>query len=229
MQILPPNRLYSTLLFLATFASLLVSLVSFLRCKKVPCAKFMALYGLTNVIWSFTYALHWTSIFRPNEFFWVDMTYFGVAFVAITFLAFALCYAGWHQYLTKKNFIFLSIIPIFTLFCLITDSSLGLFFAGKRVSGSSVIFDGGIGFWVFTAYSYTLVFLSALIVLQAIFRFPKKYQGQASTVFFGVFSPVFINGLSFFDIFPLPDRPDANFLRYHRRLFCSCSVAARIS
>ena len=205
LQPTTPNWLYSLLLFVASFASFVVMWIAYQRRKRVPCARLMALYALTNVIWGFTYALHWTPMPRPNEFFWIDMTYIGAVFVNVTFLAFALCYAGWHDYLTKRNFIVLSIIPVLTLFFLATDPWLGIFFANKRVSGMSVIFDGGIGFWIFVIYSYALTLLSFLIILQTIFRFPKKYQGQVGMIFLGIFIPVLINVLTFLGFAPFPE------------------------
>jgi diguanylate cyclase (GGDEF)-like protein len=204
-NVLSQNWLYSFLLLLASFASSLVMALAWRRRDRVPCARLMAIYSLTNVIWSFMYALHWSPMPRPGEFFWVDMTYIGAAFVNVTFLAFALCYAGWRDYLTKRNFILLSIIPTLTLFFLATDPWLEIFFAGKRVSGTSVIFDGGIGFWVFVIYSYALTVLSFLIILQTVFRFPKKYQGQVRMIFMGIFIPVLINALTFLGFTPFKE------------------------
>ena len=179
--------------------------IAFRRRKTISCARLMALYALTNVIWSFTYALHWTSMPRPNEFFWVDMTYVGVVFVGVTFLAFALCYTGWRDYLKKRNFALLSVIPVLTLFFLATDPWLGFFFAGKRVSGTSVIYDGGVGFWLFIIYMYGLVLLSFLIILQAVFRFPKKYQKQIVMILMGILAPIMINALTFLGFSPFPE------------------------
>lgn len=200
-----PNWLYSSLLLIAGIASLALMILAWQRRERVSCARLVALYSATNMIWSLTYALHWTPMPRPNEFFWVDMTYLGVAFIAVTFLAFALCYAGRHDYLTKRNFAILSIIPLLTLFFLATDPWLGIFFAGKRESGASVIYDGGIGFWIFTLYSYSLVLLSGGIILQAIFRFPKKYHGQVGMIFLGIFIPVLVNALTFLGFSPFEE------------------------
>ena len=175
---LNPSWLYSALLLVASLVSLIITTIAWRRRKSVPCARLIGYFSLTNLIWSFTYALHWSTMPRPNEFFWVDMTYIGAVFGAVTFLGFALCYVGWHDYLTKRNFILLSFIPIITLFFLFTDPWLGIFFAGKRLSGSSIIFDGGIGFWVFVVYSYSLTFFAILIILQTIFRFPKNIRDK---------------------------------------------------
>ena len=201
----PPNWLYSGLLFLAALVSLVLLMVAWQRRKRVPCAGLMSLYSLTNLIWSFAYALHWTPMPRPNEFFWVDMTYLGVVFVGVAFLAFALCYTGLHGYVTKRNFFIFSIIPLLTLFFLATDPWLHIFFGDKRPSASSVIFDGGVGFWLFIIYSYSLIALSFLVILQAILRFPQKYKEQTSMILLGVFIPVMINALTFLGYSPLPE------------------------
>ena len=199
------NPLYSQLLFLSGSISLLVMAIAWKRRHVVSSALPMAVFSFANALWGLFYALHWTNFPRFSEFFWLDMSYFGVVMNSPSFLVFALFYTGLSTYLTKGVKRVLIGIPLLTLFFLWTDPQLGIFFAGKRQVGASLIYDGGLGFWLFVLYSYGLIFLSILIVLQAVFRFPKKYQGQIGVILLGVSLPILTNALTFLGLNPLPE------------------------
>ena len=195
------NLFYSLLLFVSGSISLLVMRVAWKRRREISCALPIAAYALTNTIWGLTYAIHWTNFYRPNEYFWLDMTYLGVVFNSVSFLVFALCYSGWRDRLSRRNIFLLSIIPMMTLFFLWTDPWLGLFFAGKRQIGASLIYEGGFGFWLFIIYTYFIILISILIIFQVLFRYPKKYRGQTGMILLGISFPIGINLLSFSGIF----------------------------
>ncbi len=198
------NLFYSLLLFVSGGISLVVMSVALKRRQRVSCALPIAAFSFTNAIWGLTYAIYWTGFYRPNEYFWLDMTYFGVVFNSTTFFIFVLCYSGWRERLSKRNIFLLSIIPVMTLFFLWTDSWLGYFFAGKRQYGDSIIYDGGVGFWLFISYTYVLILISILIIFQVLFRYPKKYRGQTGMILLGVSFPIAVNLFSFLGFFLMP-------------------------
>lgn len=198
------NIFYSQLLLVSGGVSFVIMLMAWKRRYSVSSAALIALYSLSNVIWSWTYALHWSNVYRPSEFFWLDMTYFGVVLSAPALLVFAFSYSGLREYLTKRWFTLLSVIPILTLILLWTDPLHGLFFDGQRVNGASVIFSGGIGFWLNALYLYFCVIVTIIVLIRAFFHYPRRYYGQLSVVFVGVSLPVIANLLSFSGIYPFP-------------------------
>lgn len=198
------NLFYSQLLLVSGGVSFVIMLMAWKRRYSVSSAALIALYSLSNVIWSWTYALHWSNVYRPSEFFWLDMTYFGVVLSAPALLVFAFSYSGLREYLTKRWYTLLSVIPILTLILLWTDPLHGLFFDGQRVNGASVIFSGGIGFWLNALYLYFCVIVTIIVLIRAFFHYPRRYYGQLSVVFVGVSLPVIANLLSFSGIYPFP-------------------------
>ena len=169
------NLFYSTLLIIAAALSASISIMAWQRRKKTLAALPMAVVNIAMAWWSFSYAVHWSAVSRPSEFFWVDLTYLGVVIVPTAFFAFAICYTGYCRRLTPRVLALLSIEPLLTLFLLYTDPQFGLFFAGKRAPGDAAIFNGGLGFWVNVFYSYALVFLAIAIIYLA---FQQSSAGQ---------------------------------------------------
>ena len=198
------NIFYSQLLLISGGVSFVIMLMAWRRRYSVGSAGLIALYSFSTVIWSWTYALHWSNLARPSEFFWLDMTYFGVVLSAPSLLVFAFSYTGMREYLTKRWIILLSVIPVLTLILLWTDSLHGLFFNGQRVNGASVIFSGGVGFWLNALFLYFCVIVAVIILIRAYFHYPRRYYGQISVVLTGISLPVIANLLSFSGIYPLP-------------------------
>jgi diguanylate cyclase (GGDEF)-like protein/PAS domain S-box-containing protein len=141
---------------------------------------------------------------RPDEFFWIDLTYFGVVIIPTAFLAFALCYTGRCHYFTGRAIALLSVEPILTLLILWTDDWHGAFFAGKRESGSVAILDGGFWFWFNVIYSYLLIMIGFIILLNLFIRSPRLYRLQAGIVLFGAAAPWAVNAVSIFGQSPFP-------------------------
>jgi diguanylate cyclase (GGDEF)-like protein/PAS domain S-box-containing protein len=198
------NIFYSQLLLISGGVSFVIMLTAWNRRHFVGSAVPVALYSLSNVVWSWTYALHWSNVFRPSEFFWLDMTYFGVVLSAPSLLIFALSYTGVRQYLTDRWIALLFVIPVLTLVLLWTDPLHGLFFGGKRVNGASVIFSGGVGFWLNALFLYGCVITALIVLIRAFFHYPRRYFGQIGAVLVGVSLPVTANILAFSGAYPFP-------------------------
>jgi diguanylate cyclase (GGDEF)-like protein/PAS domain S-box-containing protein len=198
------NIFYSKLLFISGGVSFLIMLTAWKRRRFVSSAVPVALYSLSNVIWCWTYALHWSNLFRPSEFFWLDMTYFGVVLSAPALLIFAFSYTGLPRYLTRRWIALFFVIPVLTLILLWTDPLHGLFFGGKRVNGTSVIFSGGVGFWLNALFLYCCVITALTVLIRAFFHHPRRYFGQMSVVLVGVSLPVTANLLAFLGAYPFP-------------------------
>ncbi|PDW01333.1 hypothetical protein A9Q02_21050 [Candidatus Chloroploca asiatica] len=179
-------------------------LIAWKRRHFVGSAMPIALYSLSSVIWSWTYALHWSNVFRPSEFFWLDMTYVGVVLSAPALLIFAFSYTGLREYVTKRWIARLFIIPVLTLILLWTDPLHGLFFGGMRVYGDSMIYSGGVGFWLNVLFLYSCVIIALVVLPQAFFRYPRRYFSQVGVILVGVSLPFTANILAFSGIHPFP-------------------------
>lgn len=198
------NIFYSQLLLISGGVSFLIMITAWKRRHFVDSAVPVALYSLSNVIWSWTYALHWSNAFRPSAFFWLDMTYFGVVLSAPALLIFAFSYTGLRVYLIRRWIARLFVIPVLTLILLWTDPLHGLFFGGQRINSASVIFSGGVGFWLNALFLYFCVIVAIIVLTQAFFHYPRRYFGQMGVILFGVSLPLTANLLAFSGVYPLP-------------------------
>jgi len=198
------NIFYSQLLFISGGVAFVIMLIAWKRRRFVGSAVPVALFSLSNVLWSLTYALHWSNVFRPSAFFWLDMTYFGVVLSAPALLIFACSYTGLGKYVTKRWLALLFVIPVLTLILLWTDPLHGLFFGGQRVNGASVIFSGGVGFWLNALFLFCCVIIALIMLARAFFYYPRSYFGQIGVIFVGVTLPFIANLFAFSGAYPFP-------------------------
>jgi diguanylate cyclase (GGDEF)-like protein/PAS domain S-box-containing protein len=188
-----PHPVYSLMLFLAGGLSLAVMHMAWSRRHTVQCAYPVAFFSLGNAIWAIMYALHWSSTYRPTEFFWLDMTYLGVVIVPGTFFCFALCYTDRRDWFNRQRLLILALEPVLTLLFLWTDPLWGIFFDGKRHTLDAVIFDGGLWFWFHVVYSYGLILYAVAILVRAFLKLSGAYRGQLRMIVLGALIPMVTN------------------------------------
>lgn len=191
-----PHPFYSILLFLAGGLSLIVMHLAWERRRTIQCAYPVAVFSLGNATWAIMYALHWSSIYRPTEFFWIDMTYLGVVTVPAAFFSFAFCYTDRRDWFTRQRLLMLALEPVLTLLFLWTDPLWGIFFDGKRHSMDAVIFDGGLWFWFHVVYSYGMILYAVIILLRAFLKLRGAYRGQLGMIVLGALIPLVTNASS---------------------------------
>ena len=198
------NSLYSTLLMVSAFASAVTMVIIWSR-RNVTGAVSLGCLMLATTVWSGTYALHWTNLYRPCPFFWLDLTYLGVVTVPVAFLAFALEYTNRRQLLNKVTISLFAIEPVITIILLWTDPWHGLFFAGKRTETTGSILDGGPWFWTHCIYSYSLVMIGYILLIQAYIRSPRLYRAQTRMVLLGAAITWVSNLLGLLKLHPWPN------------------------
>jgi len=196
---------YSLLLFVAAVISLGLLIMAWRRRHIASTARPVALFALALLVWDLTYALHWTNIYRPTEFFWLDATYLGVVTAPTAFFAFVLVYTNRAHWLNRRLRVFLAVIPVLTVLMIFTDRYHGLFFGGNRLNATDFIYEGGIWFWVNVLYSYGLMLISFWFLLQTFLKSHPVYRGQTGMVFFGVLIPWVSNIIYMTGARPLPN------------------------
>ncbi|NJN53824.1 MAG: PAS domain-containing protein [Anaerolineae bacterium] len=68
-----------------------------------------------------------------------------------------------------------------------------------------VVFEGefGIGFWIWAAYAYLVILVGSLLIITAVLRSPRLYQGQAVMLILGSLIPLLSNFLFLINLNPL--------------------------
>lgn len=122
------------------------------------------------VIWVWTYTLELASAEFRWQYFWLRMEYFGIPFVSMLFLLFALEYSQQNKFLGRKWYYALWVIPVASLILAWTNNAHGLIWSevGQTDYGSYTMLNlrHGIFFWIMAAYSYVMLFSGSLILVR---------------------------------------------------------------
>lgn len=183
-----PDAYFALFLFLSFLSCLAVVVFVWRRREKRgawPIIGFM----LAMAQWSLTYAIHWLVVEPQQRWFWLNMTYFGAVTVPTAFFLFALVYTYREQWLTRRLMALLLIQPLVVLILLWTDHWHGFFFSGQRAPDASVFLDGGPGFWLNVGYSYLLILIGFVMLLQMYAQVRDPYRKQVRIILLGALLP----------------------------------------
>jgi len=199
------NSFYSFVLLVAAVISAVITIAAWRRRQAIPSAQPMTVFGLGMTWWCLTYAIHWSSFYRPSEFFWLDLTYLGALIVPASFLAFALCHTRRCNKINRRSALLMSIEPLFVNFFLWTDTRFGFFFGGERQSGSDAILGGDLIFWFNIFYSYLLILIAFILLFQFFLKTPRSERAQTGIILVGAVLPWITNIITIFGLSPLPN------------------------
>ncbi len=158
---------------------------------------------LATVEWSISYALVINHTVMESKIFWVNMGYIGTSIIPVAWLIFILQYTYRQKYLTRRNLILLSIIPIITI--LLTWSNDTHHYIWKSVyadaSNRFLTFTFGAWSWIFIVYSYLLVLTGTILLIRTLNKLLTPDPGQIMTLLFGALFPLignvmFVSGIN---------------------------------
>jgi len=198
---------YTILLIVAAVISAASALYVWLR-QSLPGSKTAVLIVLAGAGWLVGHALELGSVDALTKDLWNKVQYVGIVVLPAAWLAFTLQYTGHEKWLTRRNLCLLSIEPLVTLLLVFTNEAHGLIW--KRavldtVGPLSVLARlHGVGYWIHTVYSYTLLLITTLLLIQMLVRSRHLYRRQASVLLFAAFLPLLGNLLVQFGLNPLP-------------------------
>ncbi|MFZ5911631.1 MAG: diguanylate cyclase [Chloroflexota bacterium] len=186
---------YASLLFLASICSAIAIKVALRRSRALGATALIALLGALFV-WSSSYAIHWLVSEPIWKYFWLNMTYFGLAAAPMSFFVFAFRYTHHDDWLTPFVIVLLSVEPVVILIMLWTDPWHGLYFAGKRALTDSILLKGSPLLWFHVAYSYGMILIATLILVRRAFRSLAFYRWQMGLFLGSLLLPWLANGLT---------------------------------
>jgi diguanylate cyclase (GGDEF)-like protein/PAS domain S-box-containing protein len=184
------NSPYVLALILSSTIAIIVCVVAWRR-RNAQAARSLLLLGLGVALWALTYAIHFSVASENARYFWLRATYLGVLIVPTTFLIFSVQYANRSQWLTKRVMPLLAIEPLLTFLVLWTDPYHNLFFGGQHPADA--IISGGPWFWFNVVYSYGLVLISFVFLINFYRQTVRPLRGQTAAVLIGAFFPVVAN------------------------------------
>lgn len=198
------TNIYPFILLLASLFSTGAVIEGWNR-RSHPAAKWMLGFMGGTAIWSFTYALFWVAGDPRWKYIWLNMTYFGVVVVPTAFFLFAIVYTGRVQSVSKRILYLLSIQPVLTLIILWTDPLHNWFFGGLRTSETSSILKGGWYFYLHVGYSYLLLLIATILLIEHIATVKQIFRWQSLLLFFAMLLPWGMNILEIIGLSLLPE------------------------
>jgi PAS domain S-box-containing protein len=195
-------------LFTAAVISTILSIYGWQR-RHAPSAIPFAILMLFVAQWSLSYAFELGSPDLQNKVLWAKIKYLGIVTVPAAWLFFALQYTRREKWLTLRKIILITIVPLVTLFLVWTNDLHGLIWRATRLETSSLfsvqISIYGPWFWVHTLYSYLLLLLGTILIIQALIQSPHLNRGQTIALLISVLAPWVGNALYIYDLSPFPN------------------------
>lgn len=178
------------------------------RNRAVPGAKSFAILMLIAMVWSLGLLLELSGTDLPTKIFWMNIRYLGAVTAPLAWFALALEYTDRGQWLTLRNFAYLSLVPFIALALLWTNNLHGLMRYNIHLVdvGSFSVIGKTYGplFWVLTTYCYVLLLITLLMLVEALLRTPPAYRGQPLALLGGLLITFLGNGLHVLGFSPVP-------------------------
>ncbi len=159
-------------------------------------------------IWSLGYALQLATASVRGQVLWTYAYFIGVVLVAPLWFVFAVQYTGYTRWLTRQNYILLSIVPSITLALIFTNERHHLMWQPFALADTAQLFSvegERVGwFWVHTAYSYALLLAGTGLLLWAAFGRNQFFRGQMAALLVAVGAPFLANAVYLLGWSPWP-------------------------
>ena len=203
-----------------------------------------SLVALAAAWWTIFYAFELFAPSLERKLFWAKIEYLAIVIIPVLWFLFAMAYTARQKWLSRFRVLGLLIIPLLTLILVFTNEYYRLiwFDVTLNLSGSFPVFDPVYGswFWIHSGYSYLLLVIGTIALIQAAFRLPKTYRWQNIALIMGALIPWLANAIYLLDldIFPNIDLSPVAFVlsglvlawsifRFH--LFDVVPVARRVA
>ena len=194
--------------FPALLATLIATSLAALASRRRPLRGLPAFLGfmLGVAIWSLGYALELASVDLPVQILWAKVEYIGIVTVPTGWFVFVLQYVSRLKTLSRRTVWLLAVVPLTVLALVWTNESHHLIWARTE----QTVFDGmhflalGYGpvFWIHVAYSYVLLLIASVHLLQYSARTRNLYRAQARALFLAAFAPWLGNAVYMFRLAP---------------------------
>ncbi len=123
--------------------------------------------------------------------------YLGITGTVFFWALFAIVYSHHKNWLNKYTIGLLAFIPATTYLLVFTSNYHPLIWESywNVEKGGTYLIDTihGIGFWIWAVYAYLVILLGALLIITAVIRSPRLYQGQAAVLILGALIPLISN------------------------------------
>lgn len=196
----------NTLIQTITAVAAVITILLLWKFKKSQEVKFLIYLEVFVAIWATTYALEFASPELNTKKFWSQISYFGIAFLPLSYFLFTTAFSQKNNILNKRNISLLLIIPLITLGMVLTNDKHHLVWSDVTFDAQHemAIYHHGIWFWVFFAYAQLLIYTGLINLIHSIFRFTAFYKSHTSVLLIASFFPIIGNLIYVTNLNPYP-------------------------
>ncbi len=173
--------------------AILVSVIAWRRQGQVPGAVTVSALMLANAIWAGLYAFELAIPILSIQVWLAKIEYIGILSLPMLWLLFTIQYTRRSAWLTPRNILAASIIPLGLFGLVLTNEWHYLFWSAFRQVqfGGRLIFEvtHGPAFYVNMAYAYLLLLTGSGLLIQAGIESPDAYRRQIRVMLLGAFAP----------------------------------------
>lgn len=177
------------------------------RRRGVPGIRPFCILMLAVVVWSLAYAFELAAGALEAKVMSAKVEYVGIVTIPLAWFVFVLDYTGLGHYLSRRTLFLLALEPLITLVLFWTNEAHGLMWADMWLKpiGPFLVLEKqyGIWFWANAAYSYLLLFLGSVVLLQSAFRLRRLYRKQAVALLIAALLPCLANVAHLFGLTPV--------------------------
>ena len=171
------------------------------RSRPAPGAQPTAMLMLAIFLWTLFAGLEDASAALSIKLLFYDAMFVCIAAVPIIWLIMLLDYLGHRRLLKWRNIVLVSIVPYISIMLCWTNASHHLMFTQCWIEMEAGIpylqLVYNIGFWIFIAYSYLLVFLGLIMCLLVALSSAKLYRQQAILLLIAGLVPLIVSVFDF--------------------------------
>jgi PAS domain S-box len=196
-------------LFLLLLIAGIVGVITFfflLKFRKSADVKFWLVWQVAASIWAFTYAFEYAATNLETKIFWSKLSYFGIVYLATSFLFFSLAFSSNFKYLKKRYVVSLYVIATLFILSPYTNGIHHLHWKSYSINHetNATSYVYGPLFWLMVLFTYTQLVGGIIIIFQLFNRLSGYYKRQVLLLFISALLPLFGNFIYIFHINPLP-------------------------
>jgi PAS domain S-box-containing protein len=175
------------------------------RWRDIAGARYLVYLEVSVAIWCFGAGVEAAAPTVALKEFWSQIHYIGTVSAPLFFFLFSMTLAQQQTWLTRRNIALLWIIPVLTLAIAFTNPWHGWLWPEITISGNGLaVYSRGPYWWLFLAYSYSLIFGGMLVLVINIWRFPAYYRTQIWALLAGAALPTLASVLYVLRLVPVP-------------------------
>lgn len=192
------------ILVISYFLALGIAVFSWQRRRAGRWAYPFTLAALAAAWWSIFYAFELYSPILERKLIWAQIQYVAIVVIPVLWFLFGMAYTGRQKWLSSLRILSLLIIPLITLALVFTNAYHRLIWATIPLnsSGPFPILDPEYGTWffIYSTYSYGLLLIGTIALIQAARQSPKTYRWQNIALVVGALIPWIANAIYLLDL-----------------------------